>query len=110
MISFNVNNAGITRPVPHDDLDGLDDALIDDIFRVNFRGAFASVPLCSGVKVTKTMPCGKASSWRRATSKARRVLPMSPRPDQRQQAARRFFQQRRQIVDLGLPVDKRGRL
>lgn len=38
-----VNNAGITRPVPHDDLDGLDDALIDDIFRVNFRGAFASV-------------------------------------------------------------------
>jgi len=38
-----VNNAGITRPVPHDDLDGLDDALIDDIFRVNVRGAFASV-------------------------------------------------------------------
>lgn len=38
-----VNNAGITRPVPHADLDGLDDALIDDIFRVNVRGAFASV-------------------------------------------------------------------
>ena len=38
-----VNNAGITRPVPHDDLDGLDDQLIDDIFRVNWRGAFASV-------------------------------------------------------------------
>lgn len=38
-----VNNAGVTRPVPHDDLDSLDDDLIDQIFRVNFRGAFASV-------------------------------------------------------------------
>jgi 3-oxoacyl-[acyl-carrier protein] reductase len=38
-----VNNAGITRSVPHDDLDGLDDDLIDAIFRVNWRGAFASV-------------------------------------------------------------------
>jgi 3-oxoacyl-[acyl-carrier protein] reductase len=38
-----VNNAGITRPVPHGDLDGLDDELIDQIFRVNWRGAFAAV-------------------------------------------------------------------
>lgn len=38
-----VNNAGITRPVPHDDLAGLNDDLIDQIFRVNFRGAFASI-------------------------------------------------------------------
>ena len=38
-----VNNAGITRPVPHDDLESLDDALIDHIFRVNWRGAFAAV-------------------------------------------------------------------
>jgi len=38
-----VNNAGITRPVAHHDLDSLDDDLIDDIFRVNWRGAFASV-------------------------------------------------------------------
>lgn len=38
-----VNNAGITRPVPHDDLEGLDDALIDSIFRVNVRGTLASV-------------------------------------------------------------------
>ncbi len=36
-----VNNAGITRFVPHDDLWGLDDALIDQIFRTNWRGAFA---------------------------------------------------------------------
>jgi 3-oxoacyl-[acyl-carrier protein] reductase len=38
-----VNNAGMTRFVPHDDLDALDDDLIDQIFRVNWRGAFACV-------------------------------------------------------------------
>ncbi|HWQ37566.1 MAG TPA: SDR family oxidoreductase [Burkholderiales bacterium] len=38
-----VNCAGITRFVPHADLDALDDELIDDIFRVNWRGAFAAV-------------------------------------------------------------------
>lgn len=38
-----VNNAGVTSFVPHDDLWGLDDALIDQIFRVNWRGAFACV-------------------------------------------------------------------
>lgn len=38
-----VNNAGMTRFVAHDDLDGLDDDLIDQIFRVNWRGAFACV-------------------------------------------------------------------
>ena len=38
-----VNCAGITRSVPHADLDGLDDDLIDDIFRVNWRGAFACI-------------------------------------------------------------------
>jgi 3-oxoacyl-[acyl-carrier protein] reductase len=38
-----VNCAGITRFVPHTDLDALDDQLIDDIFRVNWRGALAAV-------------------------------------------------------------------
>lgn len=38
-----VNNAGISKQVAHDDLDALDDNLIDDIFRVNVRGAIASV-------------------------------------------------------------------
>ncbi|MFP6690327.1 MAG: SDR family oxidoreductase [Alphaproteobacteria bacterium] len=38
-----INNAGITRFVAHNDLDGLDDELIDDIFRTNWRGAFACV-------------------------------------------------------------------
>lgn len=37
-----VNNAGITQPVPHDDLDNLTDERIDQIFRVNWRGAFAT--------------------------------------------------------------------
>ena len=38
-----VNNAGISKGVAHDDLDGLDDELIDRIFRINWRGAFASI-------------------------------------------------------------------
>ncbi|MBM3696647.1 MAG: SDR family oxidoreductase [Actinobacteria bacterium] len=38
-----VNCAGMTRQVPLGDLDALDDELIDDIFRVNWRGAFACV-------------------------------------------------------------------
>nr|WP_246580540.1 SDR family oxidoreductase [Deinococcus aestuarii] len=38
-----VNNAGVTTPVPHADLDGLTDEWIDTILRVNVRGAFACV-------------------------------------------------------------------
>lgn len=38
-----VNNAGITRPVPHADLAGLDDVLFDQIMQTNVRGAFACV-------------------------------------------------------------------
>ncbi len=41
-----INNAGITRFVAHDDLDALDDELIDEIFRTNWRGAFACVRAC----------------------------------------------------------------
>ncbi len=36
-----VNNAGVTTPVAHDDLDGLSDEWIDRIFQVNWRGSFA---------------------------------------------------------------------
>ncbi len=36
-----VNNAGLSTPVPHDDLDALSDEWIDTIMRVNVRGAFA---------------------------------------------------------------------
>jgi 3-oxoacyl-[acyl-carrier protein] reductase len=38
-----VNSAGTTRFVPHTDLDGLDDALIDQIFATNWRGPFATI-------------------------------------------------------------------
>jgi 3-oxoacyl-[acyl-carrier protein] reductase len=38
-----VNTAGFTKPVPHADLDGLDDDLIDRMFRVNWRGQFATI-------------------------------------------------------------------
>jgi 3-oxoacyl-[acyl-carrier protein] reductase len=38
-----VNNAGITTPVKHDDLDGLTDEWIDKIMQTNFRGSFAMV-------------------------------------------------------------------
>lgn len=44
-----VNGAGITRPVAHDDLDGLDDGLVDDIFRVNWRGSFATIRALRGL-------------------------------------------------------------
>ena len=38
-----VNNAATTKLVSHDDLDGLNDELIDQIFRVNLRGPFACI-------------------------------------------------------------------
>ncbi|MET4476726.1 SDR family oxidoreductase [Bradyrhizobium sp. F1.13.3] len=38
-----VNAAGFTKPVPHADLDALDDELIDRMFAVNWRGQFASI-------------------------------------------------------------------
>jgi 3-oxoacyl-[acyl-carrier protein] reductase len=38
-----VNAAGFTKPVPAADLDALDDAFIDEMFRVNWRGQFAAI-------------------------------------------------------------------
>lgn len=38
-----VNSAGFTKPVPHADLDALDDDLIDRMFQVNWRGQFAAI-------------------------------------------------------------------
>ncbi len=38
-----VNCAGVTRSIPHDDLDGLDDDLINEIFATNWRGPFGTI-------------------------------------------------------------------
>ena len=38
-----VNSAGFTKPVPHGNLDALTDALIDEMFVVNWRGQFAAI-------------------------------------------------------------------
>jgi 3-oxoacyl-[acyl-carrier protein] reductase len=38
-----VNSAGFTRPVPHAQLDALDDALLDSILIANVRGPFAMI-------------------------------------------------------------------
>lgn len=38
-----VNSAGTTRPVPHADLDGLDDDLLDRIMASNVQGPFATI-------------------------------------------------------------------
>jgi len=38
-----VNSAGHTKPVPAADLDGLTDALIDELLQANFRGVFATI-------------------------------------------------------------------
>lgn len=38
-----VNSAGTTTPVAHGDLDGLTDAIIDEVFASNWRGVFATI-------------------------------------------------------------------
>lgn len=38
-----VNSAGTTTPVPHGDLDGLTDEIIDRVFASNWRGVFATI-------------------------------------------------------------------
>ena len=38
-----VNCAGMTRFVPHQDLESLEDELIDQIFQVNWRGSFSTI-------------------------------------------------------------------
>jgi 3-oxoacyl-[acyl-carrier protein] reductase len=53
-----VNSAGITRYVAHDDLDGLDDALIDDILTTNVRGPFAALRVLRPLLEQSTLPGG----------------------------------------------------
>jgi len=76
-----VNNAGVTKLVDHNDLDGLTDALIDEIFRVNWRGPFACVRAFrtllesgdGGVVInisSSAAPTGKGSNIAYSSSKA----------------------------------------
>ena len=53
-----VNGAGVTRFVPHDDLDALDDELIDTILRTNVRGAFACVRALRSLLDRSELPGG----------------------------------------------------
>ena len=41
--SILINSAGYTQPVPLNDLEALDDALIDEMMQVNFRGVIATI-------------------------------------------------------------------
>jgi len=50
-----VNSAGFTKPVPHADLEKLDDALMDSVLIANVRGPFATIPTTTsraGIPVT----------------------------------------------------------
>lgn len=49
-----VNNAGVTTPVEHEDLDGLSDEWIDRIFQTNFRGSFAMIRALRGLLLKKS--------------------------------------------------------
>ena len=53
-----VNCAGITRFVPHSDLDSLDDQLIDAILATNVRGAFAAVRAFRSLLDNSSLPGG----------------------------------------------------
>src|SRR4051812_5261328 len=53
-----VNCAGITRFVPHTDLDALDDQLIDAILATNVRGAFAATRAFRALLDNSPLPGG----------------------------------------------------
>src|SRR6202167_2601885 len=53
-----VNCAGVTRFVPHGDLDALDDALAENILSTNVRGPFATVRALRSLLEKSTHPGG----------------------------------------------------
>ena len=53
-----VNCAGVTRFVAHGDLDGLDDALIENILSTNVRGPFATVRALRALLEESQLPGG----------------------------------------------------
>ena len=56
-----VNSAGFTRPVPHAQLDALDDALLDSILIANVRGPFSMIralrPAAAGRRRQRDRQC-----------------------------------------------------
>ena len=51
-----VNNCGVTKPVAHNDLEGLTDEWIDRIMQINFRGSFASIRALKPVLIEANNP------------------------------------------------------
>lgn len=56
-----VNNAGITIPVAHQDLEGLSDEWIDRIMQTNFRGSFAMVRACKHLLLKGVQESGESA-------------------------------------------------
>ena len=55
-----VNNAGVTTPVPHDDLEGLTDEWIDRILTTNIRGTFAMTRACKDLLLKGKLDSGNS--------------------------------------------------
>ena len=74
-----VNSAGFTKPIPHGNLDAVEDAFIDQMFAVNWRGQFAAVRTFAamlkasgeGLIVFISSICGAERQWARALRTAR---------------------------------------
>jgi 3-oxoacyl-[acyl-carrier protein] reductase len=56
-----VNSAGFTRPIPHADLEALDDALLDRILISNVRGPFATIRALAPLLKRSGVAAGEAS-------------------------------------------------
>jgi 3-oxoacyl-[acyl-carrier protein] reductase len=57
-----VNNAGITTPVKHDDLEGLSDEWIDKILQTNVRGTFAMIRAMKPLLEAHQSPMGELNT------------------------------------------------
>ena len=57
-----INSAGFTQPVPHANLEGLTDALMDSVLIANVRGPFATIRAFGSHTCATTMS-GEAFCW-----------------------------------------------
>lgn len=69
-----VNNAGITTPIKHEDLDGLSDEWIDKIMQTNFRGSFAMVRAMKELLTAPPAPGGGACQSETINSSSNKSL------------------------------------